>query len=243
MVRDVSNDIAKGMAITLMVLGHSGVPELGRAFIYMFHMPLFFILSGWCFKELYLEQPKTFVAHRMKGLWWPYVKWGILFIMLQNWFCKLHLYSPLYGYEGKGVLPYSLREMKDRIWSALTNMEGAPHLLGGYWFLKQLLLASLISWLLIKLIPMIREKRGLGFVNASWLVLGAAAFSAVANRFGLWLPVFNISPVTWLAVAFFLAGYAWRQMGGVNLEVGLPHCCLLQPYSLQVALCRLECKM
>lgn len=214
MQRNPSVDIAKGIAITLMVLGHSGVPEMGRAFIYMFHMPLFFILSGWCFKEKYLEQPKTFVAHRLKGLWWPYAKWSILFILLQNWFCKLHLYSPSYGYKGAGVLPYSLREMKDRIWSTVTNMEGAPQLLGGYWFLRELLLASLISWLLIKLIPVIRKKRGLGFVNALWLALATTMFSAVANRFGLWLPVFNISPVTWLAVSFFLAGFAWKQTWG-----------------------------
>lgn len=214
MQRNPSVDIAKGIGISLMVLGHSGVPEMGSAFIYMFHMPLFFILSGWCLKEKYLEQPKTFVAHRLKGLWWPYVKWSILFILLQNWFCKLHLYSPSYSYKGAGVLPYSLREMKDRVWSTVTNMEGAPQLLGGYWFLRELLLASLISWLLIKLIPVICRKRGLSFVNALWLALVTTMFSAVANRFGLWLPVFNISPVTWLAVGFFLAGFAWRQTWG-----------------------------
>lgn len=49
-------DLAKGVAIMLMTLGHSGYPEiiskligvphLVRNWIYAFHMPLFFLLSG-----------------------------------------------------------------------------------------------------------------------------------------------------------------------------------------------------
>lgn len=39
-------DSAKGLAICLMVLGHCGYEGSVRDFIYTFHMPLFFILSG-----------------------------------------------------------------------------------------------------------------------------------------------------------------------------------------------------
>ena len=38
-------DIAKGIGIILVVLGHSTI-EMGHYLIYMFHMPLFFYLSG-----------------------------------------------------------------------------------------------------------------------------------------------------------------------------------------------------
>jgi len=40
-------DISKGIAIILMVLGHSSLPVVLTNFIYAFHMPLFFIASGW----------------------------------------------------------------------------------------------------------------------------------------------------------------------------------------------------
>ena len=40
-------DIAKGLGILLMVLGHSSVPVVVAKFIWAFHMPLFFIASGW----------------------------------------------------------------------------------------------------------------------------------------------------------------------------------------------------
>lgn len=40
-------DIAKGIAIILMVLGHSSIPPVASNFIWAFHMPLFFVASGY----------------------------------------------------------------------------------------------------------------------------------------------------------------------------------------------------
>lgn len=45
--RDPVIDSMRGIGIVLMVLGHSGFP--GTDFIYLFHMALFFMLSGWFF--------------------------------------------------------------------------------------------------------------------------------------------------------------------------------------------------
>lgn len=45
--RDPVIDSMRGIGIVLMVLGHSGYP--GTDFIYLFHMALFFMLSGWLF--------------------------------------------------------------------------------------------------------------------------------------------------------------------------------------------------
>jgi len=39
-------DITKGITIVLMVLGHSNLPLFAEYWIFIFHMPLFFILSG-----------------------------------------------------------------------------------------------------------------------------------------------------------------------------------------------------
>lgn len=52
MERDKSIDIAKGIAILLVVVGHSHcVTGLAHQIIYSFHMPLFFIFAGWFYKE------------------------------------------------------------------------------------------------------------------------------------------------------------------------------------------------
>lgn len=39
-------DIAKGIAILLMILGHSSLPNMIQNWIYSFHMPFFFFISG-----------------------------------------------------------------------------------------------------------------------------------------------------------------------------------------------------
>ena len=82
----------------LMVLGHAcsdnipGMPLL-MPFIVMFHMPIFFIASGYCFKEKYLSSLGKYLYNKVKGIWWPYVKWGLLFLLLHNVFFNLHLYN------------------------------------------------------------------------------------------------------------------------------------------------------
>ena len=47
-MRDKNIDAAKGMAIVLVVMGHvcTGIPGLVK-WIYSFHMPLFFLISGY----------------------------------------------------------------------------------------------------------------------------------------------------------------------------------------------------
>lgn len=51
MKRDDAIDIAKAIGILLMILGHChGIPWILRNFIFSFHMPLFFIFSGFFYK-------------------------------------------------------------------------------------------------------------------------------------------------------------------------------------------------
>lgn len=42
-------DVARGLVILLVLIGHSEPPALIKTGIYGFHMPFFFILSGYLF--------------------------------------------------------------------------------------------------------------------------------------------------------------------------------------------------
>ena len=44
-----SIDLAKGIAIFLMILCHSGMNNGITQWIYAFHMPLFFVVSGYLY--------------------------------------------------------------------------------------------------------------------------------------------------------------------------------------------------
>ena len=122
------------------------------AFIQMFHMPLFFIASGYCFKPKYLDAPKQYLYNKVKGIWWPYVKWGLLFLLLHNLFFQLNLYNDQYGYHGAVSHPYSFYGIYHTAFAIVTRMQGAEQLLGGYWFLNALFFGSLIAWLVIRFV-------------------------------------------------------------------------------------------
>lgn len=89
--------IAKGIGILLMVVGHSGCPSFCHDFIYMFHMPLFFFLAGYCFKDKYLIDFKNFAKKRISGLYVPFMKYSLLFLLLHNLFYSIGFYSDDFG--------------------------------------------------------------------------------------------------------------------------------------------------
>ena len=82
-------DTAKGIGILLVVIGHvvysNNYPLHGAAtvcnFIYSFHMPLFFIISGLCIKEN--KQLSFNTIKKMAKIYLiPYVVWSILYLLL-----------------------------------------------------------------------------------------------------------------------------------------------------------------
>ena len=64
-------DIAKGIGIILMILGHMSLRnEYLKNFIYSFHMPLFFIISGYFYKK---RENKVCIKNILKKLIIPYI--------------------------------------------------------------------------------------------------------------------------------------------------------------------------
>lgn len=81
-------DIAKGIGIILMVVGHT-IPFrswAGHA-IFSFHMPLFFILSGWTFRR---KKTREVVVSSARTLLVPYC--GVFLVRLaMSWFAAGHV--------------------------------------------------------------------------------------------------------------------------------------------------------
>lgn len=63
---DDSVTITKAFGIMLMVLSHSGFSYYGDAAINMFHMPLFFFMSGYCFSDHHLTAPWQWLKGKVK---------------------------------------------------------------------------------------------------------------------------------------------------------------------------------
>jgi fucose 4-O-acetylase-like acetyltransferase len=71
-------DTAKGLGILAVVAGHSG-NLLAHTYLYWFHMPLFFIISGYLYKNLHnMQDLKKWINKRTKQLLIPYFIFGLL---------------------------------------------------------------------------------------------------------------------------------------------------------------------
>lgn len=141
MERDSSVSMAKGIAIILMVLAHTQFSLYGDHFIAMFHMPLFFFFSGFVFKEKHLLDSKSYVIKKINGIYRPFVKWSLFFLALHNLLVFLNIYDS----------SYTIGETVKRAVYIITAMQDYDPLLGGFWFLRTLMWASLFSFLFIKI--------------------------------------------------------------------------------------------
>lgn len=149
-MRDNSVSIAKAFAIMLMVLAHTWFMDIGNKWINMFHMPLFFFMAGYCFKDKYLTDIKSFAIKRVTGLYKPFVKWSLVFLVLHNVFFYLNIYNSDYGFRGNVSHIYSLTDFAKHAIMIVTSMSGSEQLLGGYWFLKSLFVGSFIAYFFIR---------------------------------------------------------------------------------------------
>jgi len=77
-------DNAKAIGIVLVIFAHlKGVPEFLTAFIYSFHMPLFFFLSGYLLSDYKLNlKIKDYIDIQIKSLVVPYFFFGFFSILL-----------------------------------------------------------------------------------------------------------------------------------------------------------------
>lgn len=210
----------KAVAIILMVLCHSAIGnKYVFDFIYMFHMPLFFFFSGFCLKTEYFGLPWKFAWKRVKGIYWPYLKWSVVFLLLHNMMFGINLYSAEYGYNGNGSQLYSQNDFFERFRSIVFLMQGHEQLLGGYWFMRALFFGSLIAFVLLWLLNIANKKTKTPRAYPIVIGGGTLLVFCVALNFYHRILLYIISPQLMLAAVFFLIGHAFRQLNVSKFSV------------------------
>lgn len=187
--------ITKAIGIFMMVIAHAGCASQLRDFIYMFHMPLFFIVSGYCFKEKHLNNVYTFIGKRIKGLWWAYVKWGLLFLLLHNVFFHLNIYNSIFSFNGNISSLYTLNDFIDK-GVKIFIFAHSEQLLGGYWFLRILFYASILGYFTIKCLNLSQNPKIRIFCMIIILVIAHFDIPIIGNNVKIFMSTF-----------FFLIGY------------------------------------
>ncbi|OKY97752.1 acyltransferase family protein [Bacteroides sp. 44_46] len=125
-------DLARGIAIILVVIGHSGCPEYLRNFIYLFHMPVFYTFSGYFFNSKKNIQVFSFIKRKIDSLYKPFVIYSFVFLLFTNIFYKSHIISKSISLEDFQKLGIHILIFKNSI----------PLL--PFWFLRSLFIINVI---------------------------------------------------------------------------------------------------
>lgn len=71
--RDDSIDVLRGICILYMIMGHIGFGSPFSKYIHAFHVPIFFVISGYFFRE---EEISQHIKSRFRTLIVPYIVFG-----------------------------------------------------------------------------------------------------------------------------------------------------------------------
>lgn len=188
-------DIARGIGILCVIAGHMGIDKI-TAFVYPFHMPLFFLISGYLLDTC--QDMRGYMQKKMRQLLIPY-----------TFTCM--------GVCALSVLKSYILSGTDQIWSALgssvlSSFYGAgvnynlPHQIkeiGAVWFLLALMWALLIV-------------KSFVHVENGWVYVGVIAYVSYITSQYIWLP-FGIQAGGTAAV-FVYVGYLFREKQGGEIK-------------------------
>ena len=182
-------DIAKGFAMLCIITGHFGIVTANR-FVYTFHVPLFFLISGY-FLSTRLDL-KAFVKKKVRQLIVPYYVTGLTIIAFAG------IINTILGADLQSVTADAGSIFGALLWGA-----GTPHTdpmvirqIGLLWFLWALFFSLIIV------------RVALSFKYPSLIVAGVALIGIASARF-VWLPL-SIQPGM-LASLFVYLGYWAKQ--------------------------------
>lgn len=182
-----SIDIAKAIGIILIVLGH--VSENGRItkFVYSFHVPLFFIISGYLYKQESKEI--MFLKKKIKTIIVPYLAFGLLsfvyWFLIERNFREQNV-NPL--------VPFcNLFIAQAGEYNFITN--------SALWFLPCLFCTEIIFDLLKRVL----RKDNILFIG----VLTICIIGCIYNELNLISLPLELN-TAFIAIGFYFCGYLWK---------------------------------
>lgn len=182
--RDATLDRIKGYGICLMVCGHSGF--MHRNWIYLFHMALFFMASGYMWNDIHATSIKTlwrYFKKKIRSLYVPFVIINLFFTVTFNWFYRIGIYS---SSNIDGILSVQPLDKNGFIKTMLKvfAFSGGSQLAGATWFLRTLFCVTVSNAIIVYVFKKLHIEKayiycmllitGVGamFVNNNWLFIG-----------------------------------------------------------------------
>ena len=190
-------DVTKGIAIYLVILGHSLIGLKVNDYIFAFHMPLFFIASGLLFRE---KSIKKTITGNIKKLLVPYYITSVCVILgravsayLQGWtvqniqnLCLNTMIGAVFGYGVDGSKWFFT------VW-----------MIGAIWFLWAFFWSDIIIHVVFRYTKNWQEWQ------RAFLIIGISAVSYIVGQY-IWIPT-NLD-VGGFAILFVYIGYLLQKI-------------------------------
>lgn len=219
--RKTELDVAKGIALFLVVYGHVlHVDSKVSYWIYMFHMPVFFFLSGMTFNPWKYENFCRFAKDKWKKRIIPYIMITVIGLII----CL--------------VWPAYRQPVLDRGWKYILTwifFYGQPKELyvGQIWFLMALFMAEIISYVWFRCFA--HRSAGIKALSMFLLAWGAMevskvnAWISIAERLPLKIDVGLCAAVFMIAGHYSVKYQIWERLKGSEW-FWLPFCLWLSYY-------------
>lgn len=196
-------DIAKALGIIAVVLGHSGVSPIEH-FVNLYHMSLFFFISGYFYNNKYTSDPKTLIKRRLLSLYKPYLIYSLVFLLLHNVFFKANIYSVMYGFP-RIIQPYNINSFF-KAFLAILVFAGREPMGGVFWFFASLFFVNVIFCFLSYLIEKIFHDNK-EYIRALCIII-LFVIANLATKYGFNIQRFNNSLTM---VSIYYMGYMFRR--------------------------------
>lgn len=219
-------DIAKGIAIIAVVLGHisykwpgGSLLPLSDLLVWLWHVPVFFMIGGFFLKDEKLLSPLSFIKGKIKGLYLPMIYIYLPVLLIHNVFINIGWYDLDIEYYGKYVTYWGVSDFLKHLLTTLL-CAGREPLLGAMWFGFVLFLAlcliSLSSWIIKKIWG---ECKNCSFelVRGLLFLIFAIVSCSLTKLFSLTISRFNN---TLVAIWLIYIGYLLVQKARITFTNG-----------------------
>lgn len=185
-------NIARGLAIIGMVIGHAVDHSYLTVFIYKWHMPLFFFFSGFFF-DVNRYSFKGFVWKRIKSLYVPFLFWTLLMICFHNVLVSNGICAGTF---------YDYDKLKVLVYRAVFEMRQYEPLLGTFWFFPQLLAVNILGYVYFSLQ---KNRSVLSYVMMPLCLL----LGALMKKYNIGI-FYQFNDITCMGLFFFICGKVLR---------------------------------
>lgn len=169
-------DVAKGICIISVVLGHLGI---ATRFVYFYHLPIFFFISG-LFFNAEKHSFKDFLLKKIKSFYVPYVIISLLFAII-------------FDFQNMKNIKYVLR---------IFLFDGKAPFTGTFWFIPCLFINSTIAFITEKLTVKFDKKIRQGIYLGLFCFYVVMTFLFYKLNIHLY---YNLHLVPWLQIIYILA--------------------------------------